>query len=270
MLIENWQITSLGKEDIPQAAALSRSFLWPHQPSDWDFMLALGTGWKVAQGDDLLGTLMCWTYGRDQAALGMIMTRSDMQRRRIGKQLMDHAFAELPDRQLSLIATREGQPLYKKCGFRVSGEITKSQGQSLGASETGEVITDATLDAISVLDCSHSGLDRRDLLAALMKVSDVALIRGEGYALCRPFGPGRVIGPVMASDEEAAKALIAHFLRRYKGEIMRIDTPTQHDLADWLNTHGLTPVDTAVAMARGDSGPPDKRGVIALISQAFG
>ena len=103
-------------------------------------------------------------------------------------------------------------------------------------------------------------------------VSDIAVAmaadgRLSGYALCRAFGKGRLIGPVVAQDVQTARALITVFLNQYAGLFLRIDTPEHHGLSPWLAEHGLVEVAPAVAMRRG---PDHGAEVFALASQALG
>jgi hypothetical protein len=113
------------------------------------------------------------------------------------------------------------------------------------------------------------------VIAALLKMSEgVVLDRGGeavGFALLRRFGRGHVVGPVVAPDAAAAKALIAHWLGSRSGQFLRIDVPEETGLSGWLAGLGLVEVDTAVAMLRGEV-PPPHEGVrrFALVNQALG
>jgi hypothetical protein len=74
-----------------------------------------------------------------------------------------------------------------------------------------------------------------------------------GFALFRRFGRGFAIGPVVApasDDSSRAKALINHWLALNEGVFVRIDTPGESGLTEWLTQLGLPRVDTVVKMVR--------------------
>jgi hypothetical protein len=93
----------------------------------------------------------------------------------------------------------------------------------------------------------------------------------QGYAICRPFGLGQVIGPVVASEVAEAKALIGHFLTANAGQSLRIDVGGDSGLGDWLTAQGLPEVGQVTTMIRGQRPPvsgPER--IFALASQSFG
>ena len=70
-----------------------------------------------------------------------------------------------------------------------------------------------------------------------------------------------------------AKALIGHWLASNPGLFIRIDTPGESGLTDWLEALGLTRVDSVVKMARNAERlpPPDEAfGQYGIINQAIG
>jgi len=186
-----------------------------------------------------------------------------------------------------LHATPAGLPLYEKLGFTRIGTLDQHQGAALqppllplpsherlrplGINDTPRLIE---------LASRASGLDRSAVLPALVACSDgIGLDRdGEliGFALFRRFGRGRAIGPVVAprdADPVRAKALIGHWLASNPGLFIRIDTPGESGLTDWLEALGLTRVDSVVKMARNAERlpPPDEAfGQYGIINQAIG
>jgi len=54
--------------DLPEAAALTASFGWPHRVEDWQFLLAMGSGIAAERDRALVGTAMRWTYGPDRGS----------------------------------------------------------------------------------------------------------------------------------------------------------------------------------------------------------
>jgi hypothetical protein len=121
-----------------------------------------------------------------------------------------------------------------------------------------------------------SGLDRKAVLADLFEVVEHSVgIERDGqlraFALLRPFGRGRCIGPVVAENLEQAKHLIAVLLAQVPDAFVRIDIPADSGLAEWLDSAGLKPVDTVAQMVKGTP-PQTANGVqqFAVVTQAIG
>ena len=72
-----------------------------------------------------------------------------------------------------------------------------------------------------------------------------------GYAVCRRFGRGHVIGPVVAESLDDAQALIEAALARLGNLFVRVDTSAALQLGPWLERIGLRQVDTATTMVLG-------------------
>jgi len=91
----------------------------------------------------------------------------------------------------------------------------------------------------------------------------------DGFAVRRRFGRGRIIGPVIAPDEDAAIALVTALLQP---GFLRIDIPAEATrLAAQLGNAGLTQAGQVTAMVRGPwPDPPPRPHRFALISQALG
>ena len=118
-------------------------------------------------------------------------------------------------------------------------------------------------------------MDRKLLIDALCEIADVRLLeRGGavlGYGCVRPWGRGVVIGPVVAPDIAAARALVAALAASHVDGFVRVDVPAASGLSQWLEAIGLPRVDRVVAMVRGD--PPHAGGgatLFALSNQSLG
>jgi len=268
-------LASLTLEDIPAAVALSRSFDWPHRPEDWALMLRMGQGVKHEKDGQLLGTAMWWPIGRDITALGMVMVARTLQGRGIGGGLMDQVLSRQEGKSLRLVATDTGLSLYRQKGFRQTGLICQCQGIAQVVDDPTNAVHFAgsyVLKQLQAFDQDMTGLARAEVLRVLVAIGDVAVVTGvdghlAGYAICRRFGLGRVIGPVVAVDLTTAELLLSALIQRYEGQFLRCDTPSDSALAPWLAKRGLLKVDEGVSMQRGDFAPLN---VFALASQALG
>jgi GNAT superfamily N-acetyltransferase len=273
----------LAESDLPAAQALSAAVGWPHRVEDWRFVHGLGSGVALEQGGALVGTALTWRYGAEAAALGMVIVAPEHQGKGFGRRLLAAALEELGDgRRVLLHATEAGLPLYHGLGFRARGMVRQQQGAAfsvgLVAPRPGERIRPvgrSDAPALAALDAEAAGMERGPVIAALLEVAEgVVLDRGgeaAGFALLRRFGRGHVIGPVVAPDAEAAKALIGHWLGSRSGQFLRIDVPDEAGLCPWLAGLGLSEVDKAVPMLRGEAPAPGGRArAFALVNQALG
>ncbi|AFT89150.1 GNAT family N-acetyltransferase [Paraburkholderia phenoliruptrix] len=251
-------------DDVAAAHALTVELKWPHRPDDWKFVVQLGVGFVAEDASGVIGTALCWKYGADRASLGMVIVSPARQGLGIGRKLMEMVLEELGGRITFLHATAAGQPLYEKLGFRAAGTLDQHQGAafqpplvSLPAGERLRPLGSSDTARLVELASQASGLDRAEVLPALLDNADgIALDRdGElvGFALFRRFGRGFAIGPVVAlpsEDSSRAKALISHWLALNAGVFVRVDTPSDSGLTDWLEQLGLPRVDTVVRMVR--------------------
>lgn len=253
---------SFTDDDIAAAHALTVELKWPHRADDWAFVVQAGAGFVAVDAGEVIGTALYWTYGDDRASLGMVIVSPARQGLGIGRKLMELVLERLHGRVTFLHATLAGQPLYEKLGFRTAGALDQHQGTAfqpplmalpsgerlrpLGANDTPRLVE---------LASRACGLDRAQVLPALLANADgIGLDRdGEliGFSLFRRFGRGFAIGPVVATesaDSARAKALISHWLSLNEGVFIRIDTPADSGLTDWLDGLGLARVDTVAKM----------------------
>ncbi|HKT98502.1 MAG TPA: GNAT family N-acetyltransferase [Paraburkholderia sp.] len=259
-------------DDLSAAHALSAAVRWRHRPEDWRFAARIGEG-IVAVDDSgaIVGTAFAWAFGNDAATLGMLIVKPGYQRSGIGRAMIEHWMQALGSRTLLLHASDAGLPLVERLGFKRFGRIHQHQGAafqpplvSLPPGERLRPIGASDLPRLIELATRASGLDRSAMLPKLLETaSGIALDRDGtliGFALFRRFGDGHVIGPVIAPDSPdacRAKALISHWLASNAGMFVRIDTPNDLGLSEWLEGVGLPVVDTIEKTERGAPLPVD-------------
>lgn len=273
--------------DIDAAHALTVELKWPHRAEDWQFVANIGTGFVAVLDSRLVGTVLCWKYGAQTSSLGMVIVSPAHQGLGIGRRLTEMALEQLGARATILHATEAGRPLYEKLGFAPVGTLDQHQGAALQpplaqlpASERLRPLGVNDTPRLIELASRASGLDRTSVLPALLEAAEgIGLDRdGEliGFALFRRFGRGRAIGPVVAPRDEdpvRAKALIGHWLASNPGMFIRLDTPGDSGLTQWLESLGLTRVDTVVKMARNAAqlpAPDETFAQYGIINQAIG
>ncbi|NHO32637.1 GNAT family N-acetyltransferase [Acetobacter sp. LMG 1636] len=273
-------------DDLPQAARLSKDLAWPHRQDDWSQMLDLGQGTvATTQDGTVIGTILWWKWGGQAACLGMIIVSPAWQGHGIGKQLMALARQALPGYTLYLNATSAGVPLYEKSGFRYTGVVEQHQGNVATAPliplPEGCRIRPAgvaDLEALCAMDAAAKKMDRRSLIESLLSDARCIIIDSEsgilGFSFCRKFGWGQAAGPVMATSENFALAMVAYWAGICAGQFLRVDMPQNDVIATALDEWGLLRVGTVVSMTtdRADSVPPlpGEATCFALCGQAFG
>ncbi|MEM6390196.1 MAG: GNAT family N-acetyltransferase, partial [Pseudomonadota bacterium] len=131
--------------------------------------------------------------------------------------------------------------------------------------------TDEDLAEIAALESASFGGDRAEMIAQLAGCARIALLGAQGdlrgFAACRAFGRGHVIGPVVAPDAQAGLALIAHLAQPLAGRPLRVDVLAQAGLEPGLAKMGLTSEYRVPVMQRGDQSIGGDR--LALLSQGL-
>ncbi len=264
---------------VEGALALSRQAKWPHRDADWQLALALSQGIVAIESGRVVGTILMTPYGEDCATINMVIVDEAMRGRGLGRRLMDAALALGGARPLRLIATSDGLPLYRKLGFVEQGEIVQHQGEigTMFSGATADMATPGDMPAIRALDREAFGADRTSLLDALVGIASFAVIRRDGrveaYAALRAFGRGHVVGPVVAGNADDAKTLVAGLAARLlKNAFLRVDTPENSGLGNWLAAKGLAHVGGGIVMHRPAAPQQEARTarIYALANQALG
>jgi hypothetical protein len=181
-----------------------------------------------------------------------------------------------------LNATKQGETLYRQLGFQDIGSIVQHQGVAfstplvpLRAGERIRPLGRNDAARLVELDAIACGGRREGVIAALIENGEAIVLddAGEtvGFAFCRRFGRGHLIGPLVARDTAGARALIARWIGSNAGTFMRIDVPGASGLSDWLEELGLARVDSALTMVRGVA-PKSDGGfqAFAAVNQALG
>lgn len=248
----------LSAADLDEASALVASVSWPHRPVDIAFHMRLGQG-RMAFSDAYgrtLGFGLWWSYGDQLARLGLIVIAPEAQGRGIGRRLVEHLLNDLSPRPVMLLATEAGKPLYDKLGFVPVDASSQYQGEYTGSPVPDPRLRPASpadAPAIAALDAKAFGVDRNEVLSALMADGEAAVLRQDGevvgYAMSRRFGRGMVVGPIVADTEEDAVVLFDALARP---GFLRVDCPsTATVLIGHLVARGLVRVDESPVMVRG-------------------
>lgn len=269
-------IVPFGTEHLEGALALSRQAGWPHRLEDWETALAMSTGVVVLENEKVVGTTLTTVFG-GCATINMVIVAEAIRGRGLGRRLMEAGLDGAHGVPCRLVATQEGLPLYEKMGFRQVGDILQCQGicAAVEAPIDVEWMQSGDLPQIAALDRAAFGDDRSKLIFYMKDVGRFAVIRRDGhvagFSATRPFGRGEFIGPVVAENADDAKKLILFQIAARGDRFLRIDTPKDLGLSQWLAERGLIHVGGATAMQRGGQVNPSPRvKTFALANQAFG
>lgn len=271
------------EDDLTTAYSLSQAVKWPHRIDDWKLVHNLGTGFVAELNNQPIGTVLCWNHGEKYASLGMVIVSPEKQGNGIGRKLMKQILEEIGDQKnILLFATPSGKPLYESFGFNASGNVYQHQAmfeKTLAVEPSHQKMLRLLKqeDHTKIIELAENacGLARATTLNEVLKSANGIVIetQGEitGFALVREFGRGYVIGPVIASSTEHAKAMIQSLVNDHVNKFVRIDTPQSSELSTWLAEIGLPQVDIVVEMVRGEIPQRDSKiRQFALTSQALG
>jgi predicted N-acetyltransferase YhbS len=277
-------LRAMTSADLAPAHALTDELRWPHRLADWEQAFRHGEGFVAERDGQVVGTGMRWRWGPRHATIGLVVVAPACQGRRIGHRLMTALLDGLDQHTVLLHATADGRGLYERLGFVRVGEVRQHQGVAqptppiaLDAGWRLRPATEASLPTLRALDAEARGMPRDALIDELFRDAEATVVldhdaHAGGFAMLRRFGRGHAIGPVVAPNDEGAKALIAHLSGLNAGRFTRIDIDFDSGLAEWLETLGLLRVDAPTTMLRGAPPAPRRAGprLYGLVTQALG
>jgi GNAT superfamily N-acetyltransferase len=273
-------IRALTVDDLRRCADLSEDRGWPREDHKWGLLLAAGNGFGVdaPDGRGLAAACVVTRYGDtpsgpELAAIGMVLVAERYARRGLGRRLMTHICDDvLKGVPLTLHATPHGQPLYEELGFAATGRAEMLSGRfhpdpaadAPAGADVPRVRPATAGDLARILRLDHEvfGTDRTHLLTRLPAFADRMIVAedeaGEltGFAALWPNMETHVIGPLIARDTAAARALVTG-LAATTDRPLRTDVDVRHEgLLTWLKARGLGSVAFNAVMTRDIPGLP--------------
>ncbi|MEV6648391.1 GNAT family N-acetyltransferase [Amycolatopsis sp. NPDC051371] len=229
-------IRTLGAADLPACSDLAESRSWPREPRKWALLRSVGQvfGADAPDGRGLAACAAVVSFGT-VASISMVLVAPRYERRGWGRAITAHAVSAAGDRVVWLHASTSGRPLYESMGFVLDGGCQGHVGTFVD--DGGPGASPGSLSSVLPLDLLAHGVDRRPLLDRL----GTPFVVDGGFAFGVDIGHVTVIGPVVASSEEQAKALIRGVARSVAGEV-RMDPDFRFpSLTAWLRERGLVP-----------------------------
>jgi len=272
---------------LERLQALSISVGWPHRAEDWQFAREVGHGFvALDEIDRVLGSAMWFPHGDDFATIGMVITSPRLQFLGVGDWLMKRVMSASAGRTYRLNATRAALALYRSLGFVANRTVFQCQGDARrsdqpAAGQAARRLGAADLAAVTALDAKAFGTARTGLIERLFAQSVGYGLDRDGelvaFALCRPFGRGHVVGPVVAGLDEDAVAVVRPHVDAHDGRFLRLDTHLDDGVFPlFVARSGLRIHDTVLTMSLGAPlADPATRGLdrpvtFALATQALG
>ena len=268
--IDGVEIRRLRPEDVDGAVALNAEAGWNQVAADWRFMLGFGSGLAVDGADErLVASGMVLPYGERFAWIAMILVTADWRRRGLATSIMARAIGICRERGwiAGLDATEAGRPVYLPLGFRDVYSLSRwstDRAVPVAAREPGvDPAAETDLPELADYDAARSGGRRDELLAHLRRrMPDLAFKlvadgRLRGILLGRDGRLATQLGPLVAEDEAAARALLAAGLAAIDGPVF-LDAADRHGwLADLLPRLGFGRQRGYVRMLLGRGEPLD-------------
>jgi ribosomal protein S18 acetylase RimI-like enzyme len=238
--------------DAEAALALSEEAGWNQTAEDWRFMLGEGRALGVYEpGRAWVASSLVVPLGPGLAWISMVLVAGNRRRRGFGTMLLRRCIdAVRADGAVpGLDATELGRPVYLPLGFEDLYPISRwvvDAPLPPAAPPRGITMHDLTardLPSVVTFDEARTHVRRAHILRYLRDRASACVAERQGaivgYAMGRPGRAAAQIGPVVADDPEAARALVARMGEA--GGAAILDVPDAHEaLSGWLRDSGAT------------------------------
>jgi GNAT superfamily N-acetyltransferase len=215
--IDILQFSRLTEDHLSDCVALSAEAGWNQTSEDWALFLRHGTvlGLRTAQGVTVASAAVL-PYPDDFAWISMVLVTASRRRQRIGTRILEACCAEIAWRGLvaMLDATPAGERIYRPLGFEAIVNLSRWQGviESGANSPVGvRAMVAGDIPVVTAIDAAAFGSRRKFLIESLFRrLPQLAFVSEDntGFVLARPGRTATQIGPLVATNEDAADALL--------------------------------------------------------------
>jgi GNAT superfamily N-acetyltransferase len=249
----------LDAAELPDAEALVREAGWNQLAADWRAFLDFGTVYAVRDAGRVVATAATLPYGGRFAWISMVLVAGAYRRRGLATRLLRRCVDDLSARGLVpvLDATPDGRAVYGVLGFVDAWSyhrlvLARRSAHDPPAADTKIAVRpldDAIFPSLCAYDAAAFGADRAALLARLRgrlpPAELVALRDGRltGFLLGRDGRSASQLGPLVAEDDDVARALLAR-------AFVALAPPLYIDLADAKETVGRQLAEYGFAVQR--------------------
>jgi GNAT superfamily N-acetyltransferase len=272
--------------DIAAGLSLCRSAGWNQTAEDWQLFLLLSPqGCCVAVDDDgeVRGTVATVRYEDHFSWIGMVLVDPGHQRQGIGIQLLRESLQILSNEDtVKLDATPAGRHIYLQLDFVDEYSISRMEASEAPAVDIQgfqvRLVREEDLPSLLEFDRKVFGADREPVIRSVFQRSPrLAFLserngRIEGYCFGRTGHKFTHIGPVVGSDFQSARAVVAAAFQNVGGRPLVIDSPHHSpEWMQWLTSTGFREQRPLIRMYRGTNahpGIPSKQ--FAILGPEFG
>ncbi|WP_368502640.1 GNAT family N-acetyltransferase (plasmid) [Alkalihalophilus sp. As8PL] len=285
-MTEELNLEKFNDEDIDELIKLSTSVGWDYDSYEIETILSSGAifGFKNPAGK-IVSSAAIIPYNNEIASIGMVIVHKNFRNMGLGRKTtqkcIEFVSSDLP---IMLISTDEGKYLYERLGFETKDSISKylcSKYESARQVKYNDLIIEDFkrnhFNKILDLDEGAYGVRRETFLSARIKqctqckvVKDINnKIIGFGISVQGPVN--LTLGPIVAPDNETAKALIDNLAYNHKG-YLRIDITSRNDcLTNFLKKRGFENVSNPPVMIINSDRMPERNNTLwAISAQVFG
>jgi ribosomal protein S18 acetylase RimI-like enzyme len=226
--IDVLQFSRVTEDRIRDCVALSTEAGWNQTSEDWALFLRHGTvlGLRTAHGVTVASAAVL-PYPDDFAWISMVLVTASRRRQRIGTRILEACCTEVARRGLvaMLDATPAGERIYRPLGFEAIVNLSRWQGViDSGANLPVGVRAMAAGDipVVTAIDAAVFGSQRKFLIESLFRRRPQLAFVSEdntSFVLARPGRTATQIGPLVATNEDVADALLAAALGCVNGPV---------------------------------------------------
>jgi GNAT superfamily N-acetyltransferase len=247
----------MNEADIEAGLRLCRASGWNQLEADWRIFLE-GGGCRVVETDGrVTGTVATLRYEDRFSWISMLLVDPEMRRRGIGTELLHTAMEILADMpSVRLDATPAGKMVYDQYGFVDEYPLARMRAVRVnGRQSPARPMTGADLEDVLERDREVFGADRSVILRRLYGFApEYARITDGGYCFGRHGFRAEQIGPVVADDVKAARALVLGAAAAHPESSFLLDAAEHNpEWLEWLTAAGFAAERPFIRMYRGSN-----------------
>ncbi|WP_074594738.1 GNAT family N-acetyltransferase [Bacillus cereus] len=259
------RVERLRKEKIEDIVALSSYIGWDYNREEIETIFSSGIVYGVwNEREELIASAAIILYEEKLASIGMVIVHPNYKGRGIGKTITNACMKSVSAQTaIMLIATDEGEFLYKKLGFRAVSYVSKYICNSYNVNdyciENEDYIMnyqECDLEELIKLDEYAFGTNRKEFLTKrIMQSEQCIVVKDEeqsvlGYGLSIQTPENKIIGPIVAKNDEMAMKIVHALVRGHNGKL-RMDVPEgKNDFMKELEIAGFKKVNTPPIMMK--------------------
>ncbi|MBG9455776.1 acetyltransferase [Lysinibacillus sphaericus] len=280
------QLVVFEENDIPGLIALSDSVGWDYDEFEIRTVMKSGEifGHKNDKGE-IVSSAAIITYDSNVASIGMVIVHENYRGLGLGKLATQKCIESVSAQTaIMLVATEEGEPLYKKMGFATVDYVHKYlnnnyfNDKNLASNEyTIEDFNEQNFADIVSLDAAAFGVKRSNFLQNRIKQSKQSIVMKDSHGKIIGFGLSilgplnLILGPIIAPDSLTACFIINTLAKDHNGKL-RIDVPSGHaEFIKRLEQSGFTEANKPpVMILHAEKMPTRNDTLFAIAAQIFG